>query len=100
MVRPTDLVVWLSEVDKDDTHLVGGKSANLGEMIKAKFPVPDGFVVTATSYFEFIKLNKLDKKIKHLLGTVNYDHPDSIAQVSKHIKKLIIQSEEIGRAHV
>ncbi|MCL5113889.1 MAG: phosphoenolpyruvate synthase [Patescibacteria group bacterium] len=93
MVNPADLVVWLEEIDKEDVQYVGGKGANLGEMIQAKFPVPDGFAVTTASYFEFVKLNKLDVKIKHLLGSVNYDDPESLGQVSKHIKKLIVQSE-------
>src|SRR3989344_9117356 len=93
MVKSTDLVVWLSEVDKSDVAFVGGKGANLGEMIQAKFPVPNGFVLTAYSYFLFLKQNSLETKIKHLLGTVNYDDPVSIDQVSRHIKKILLHSE-------
>ena len=40
-----NLVVKLKEVDKEDVGLVGGKGANLGEMIQAGFPVPDGLTV-------------------------------------------------------
>lgn len=101
MIRPHDLVVWLSDVDSDDTAFAGGKAANLGEMIHAKFPVPDGFVLTLASYNLFIKHNNLDLKIKHLLATVNYERPESLESVSKHIKKIIINSEvpeEIVRA--
>jgi pyruvate,water dikinase len=32
--------------DCRDTSLVGGKAANLGSLLRADFPVPDGFVVT------------------------------------------------------
>jgi len=46
MVTVRDLVVWLKDVDKNDTHFVGGKNANLGEMINAGFPVPEGFAIT------------------------------------------------------
>lgn len=90
MVKPHDFVVILSDVDKDDTAYVGGKGANLGEMIEADFPVPGGFVVTSTAYFEFLKQNNLDPKIQHLLATVNYEKDESLNQVSKHIKNLII----------
>lgn len=93
MVTARDIVVWLKDLDKDDAHLVGGKNANLGEMIRAGFPVPEGFAITATAYFKFLKLNNLDEKIKHLLGTVNYEDTESISQVSSHIKKIIKSSE-------
>lgn len=93
MVKPTDYVVWLSDVDKEDVLYVGGKSANLGEMIQAKFPVPGGFALTAYAYFYFLKSNRLDIKIKHLLGTIEYRNNESINQVSRHIKKIITHSK-------
>lgn len=92
MVTAHDLVVDLSACDKHDTRYVGGKNANLGEMIAAGFPVPGGFAITSTAYFEFLKQNNLQVQIKHLLGTVNYESTDSLSQVSRHIKKLIISS--------
>ena len=92
MIRPHDFVVSLRDVDRDDTPFVGGKGANLGEMIQNKFPVPPGFVVTAHAYYEFLKRNQLDSKIFHLLGTINYDNTQSLSQVSHHIMKLITTS--------
>ncbi len=41
---------WFSDIRKDDVALAGGKGANLGELLAAGFPVPDGFVVTADAY--------------------------------------------------
>lgn len=89
MVKPDDLVVSLRDVDRDDTLYVGGKGANLGEMIEAKFPVPPGFVITAHAYRTFLKENHLDAKIEQLLATVNFDRQESLNQVSKHIKSII-----------
>jgi len=86
----TALVAWFSEIDKDDVAVVGGKGANLGEMTNANFPVPPGFIVTANAYYKFIKDNDLATKIKHLINTVNFNHQDSIVQVSGHIKKEIM----------
>ena len=74
-------VVWFSEVDKEDISLAGGKGANLGEMTKAGFPVPNGFIVTAKAYKDFIKQNDLQVKINHLLGTVDFNNQDSLSQV-------------------
>ena len=93
MVRPQDLVVDLHSIDKDDVMYVGGKGANLGEMIGAHFPVPSGFVITANAYELFLKENNLDKKILHLLGAVDFKNTDSMSQVSSHIRKLIKTSK-------
>ncbi len=93
MIRPHDFVVSLDDVDKDDVVYVGGKAANLGEMIQAKFPVPEGFVVTANAYRAFISDNSLGNKIDHLLSSINYQNQSSLSQVSQHIQRLILNSE-------
>lgn len=45
-----DLVVGLEHLTADDLGVAGGKGANLGELIGAGLPVPDGFVVTTEAY--------------------------------------------------
>src|SRR5947207_3277590 len=44
LVRP------LADLRAADLPVAGGKGANLGELIGAGFPVPDGFVITTTAY--------------------------------------------------
>lgn len=83
------LVAWFKEIDKDDVSLVGGKGANLGEITNVGLPVPNGFIITSTAYYNFIKENNLSTKIKHLLNTVNFNHQQSLNQVSRHIKEVI-----------
>lgn len=93
-------VVWFKDVDKDDISLVGGKGANLGEMTRAGFPVPPGFIVTSHAFYEFVKDNNLEKKIKNLINTVNFENQQSLKQVSDIIKKEIIggiMSEELKK---
>jgi phosphohistidine swiveling domain-containing protein len=43
-------VAPLSRFGRDDLGLAGGKGANLGELVRAGMPVPDGFVVTTAGY--------------------------------------------------
>ncbi|MEK9176196.1 MAG: PEP/pyruvate-binding domain-containing protein, partial [Patescibacteria group bacterium] len=86
-------VVWFDEVDKGDVNLVGGKGANLGEMTKARFPVPNGFIVTSGAYFQFLKQNNLELKIKHLLNTLNTGNQHSLKQVSDLIKNEILAGD-------
>src|SRR3990167_4509405 len=91
-MKDSDLV-WFNEVDKDDLVLVGGKGANLGEMTKANFPIPFGFVVTSRSFNEFIKANNLKKRIKDILTNLNYESQNEIREKSQQIRNLILSSD-------
>ena len=86
-------IAWFDEIQKDDIPLVGGKGANLGEMISAGIPVPFGFVVTVHAYYDFIKKTGLDKKIRHFLSLLDYRNPESLQQVASNIQKAIIKEK-------
>jgi pyruvate,water dikinase len=43
-------IIWLADIRGNDLPLVGGKAANLGELLGAGFRVPDGFVITTDAY--------------------------------------------------
>ena len=44
------LVLSLTEVGQESLLLVGGKGAQLGAMLRAALPVPDGFCITTDAY--------------------------------------------------
>ena len=44
------LTVYLAKIDRSAVALVGGKGANLGDLVRAGFPVPKGFVLTTRAY--------------------------------------------------
>ncbi len=50
LTSDTALVLPFTAIDRTLLPLVGGKAANLGEMIRAGLPVPPGFCVTTASY--------------------------------------------------
>jgi pyruvate,water dikinase len=85
-------VVWFKDVDREDIPLVGGKGANLGEMTKAGFPVPNGFIVTSTAYYHFIEVNKLKDKIRSCLHNLDVANSKNLEQASVKVKNLIISS--------
>ncbi len=58
---------------------VGGKAANLGELIGAGLPVPPGFVVTTDAYADFTAANRLAGRIRQLAGVGGADAADRIA---------------------
>jgi pyruvate,water dikinase len=94
-------LLWFKDIDKNDTAFVGGKGANLGEMVQAGFPVPDGFVVTAETYFYALDHNNLRDKIKNLLENVDVHDPHALKDASVSIKRLISHAEvpkEVGSA--
>lgn len=83
-------VVWFSEVGKDDISLVGGKGANLGEMVSFGVPVPPGFIVTSGAYFDFLRENNLTDKIKKELQKLDENNPQSYSVVSARIKEALL----------
>ena len=49
------LVFPFSEGDRTMTELLGGKGANLAEMVGLGIPVPDGFTITTDACREFLR---------------------------------------------
>lgn len=82
-------VVNFKNIDKGDVALVGGKNANLGEMIKAGFPVPSGFAITIHAYDLFLEENQVPDRIYGILDSTDVDNPTQLGQASHQIKKLI-----------
>jgi pyruvate,water dikinase len=63
------LVVPLADLDAGALPLVGGKAANLGELIRAGFPVPDGFCVTTVAYGDLATAADLSEVIGRFSAT-------------------------------
>src|SRR3989339_748867 len=61
-------ILWFEEISIKDVPLVGGKNASLGEMYSKLTPkgvsVPNGFALTSTAYWKFLKNTGLEKEIK------------------------------------
>ena len=90
---PAENILWFSQIRHSDLPQAGGKGANLGEMYNIGIPVPNGFVVTSSAYFQFIEENHLDQKIKDVLKVTDVDQPDQLQSASLKIKALIRKSE-------
>ena len=86
------LLVNFNQVNKSDIPLVGGKGANLGEMINAGFPIPPGFIVTSKAYYQVIEANNLKPQIISILDQIDSKDIHSLNQASHKIKKLILRA--------
>ncbi len=86
-------IAWFKDIHKEDIDSVGGKGANLGEMTRAGFPVPNGFVVTVSAYKAFLDTVQIRHKIEELLHGLDVSDSKKLDSASRQIQKLITRSE-------
>ena len=83
------LVLSLESVGREDVPRVGGKGANLGEMLHAGFPVPSGFVLTVQAYDLFMKANALDAFIASQLDGLDANDAMQLEHVSEALRERV-----------
>ncbi len=83
----------LEEITKEDIAIVGGKGANMGEMIHIGMPVPPGFIVTTAAFEKLIQIHGIRDKIKAMLDTINVEDTNMLMSTSQKIKELIISQD-------
>ena len=91
------LTLWLKDISKKDTPLVGGKNSSLGEMFsrlsKKGINIPDGFALTSKAYWYFLKENKIDKKLKDIFKKFNPKSLNSLKETGKSAREAILKSK-------
>ena len=80
-------VLSLSQCSKDSLEEVGGKNANLGEMLKQGFSVPDGFAISVKAYQRV--LEKIEDKVFKKLEGLTHDDMPMVDESSRYIRELI-----------
>ena len=83
-------ILQLNQVSRNDLSKVGGKAANLGElvrMLRGPIRVPGGFVLTLEAYREFIESNGIDLVLKQHFGPGEFLDPARIERVSLQIQE-------------
>jgi pyruvate,water dikinase len=85
----TDSIVWLRDVDREDTPFAGGKGANLGEIMAAGLPVPDGFIVTAHAYLDAMARAGVRERIASLTRDVASRDEDTAASMAAELQGLV-----------
>lgn len=83
-------ILWFKDINKNLIPQVGGKGANLGEMLNAKFPIPNGFVVTAHAYEQNMIKSKILEKIENLEKNADVNNIEELTKRSEQIKKIIL----------
>ena len=78
------MIVSLNKSETNENKL-GNKGKFLLQLIKADFPVPEGFVLDSDVYFDFIKQNNINNKIKNCIDTLD---KNNISEISDRIISL------------
>ena len=87
------VVYWFKEIGKGSLNIAGGKGANLGEMTNNGFPVPEGFVISAQTYFDFVKKWGMDKIIGEKCSNLDVEDTEKLQETSEFLKKTISSAE-------
>lgn len=99
-----------SEIGIKDVDNVGGKNASLGEMYNQLTSkgiiIPNGFATTSYAFWEFLKENKIEEPIKHLLTKLDRKNYSNLETIGQQARELILNgtfsssfSEDIKKAY-
>jgi pyruvate, water dikinase len=89
---PATLIVPFARARRRDVSSLGGKGANLGEMIAAGLPVPPGFVISIAAYQAFYAANDLEVRVTDELAHVDADNPASLERSAKVLQQMIVDA--------
>jgi len=90
---PARLVVPLERLGREQAFEVGGKAANLGEILnRVKLPVPKGFAVTAYACHHFLQSVHLPEFIQQSLQDLNVEDTERLLRVCEEIRLRILKS--------
>ncbi|HEX9851950.1 MAG TPA: PEP/pyruvate-binding domain-containing protein, partial [Woeseiaceae bacterium] len=81
---------WFPQLSLEDRPAVGGKSASLGELTRAEFPVPPGFVLTTAAFEEFLASNDPRGEIRAEIAALDTRDPVRVASVSERIRERLL----------
>ncbi len=94
-------VRWLEELSAGDTDLVGGKGANLGELLSFGMPVPPAFVATAEAFRTFLAEAGLRDRILETVEQLDVDHTPALSRTALELQESVAGApfpEEIRKA--
>ncbi|MFH0951619.1 MAG: PEP/pyruvate-binding domain-containing protein [Patescibacteria group bacterium] len=83
------LVLPFKKLNKNSVKQAGGKGANLGEMLRAKIPVPPGFVLLSEAFEQYLKEEDINVEIEAHLDKVNPKDINSVDRASHEIREII-----------
>lgn len=88
-------ILFFEEISSNDVPIVGGKNASLGELIRElkskNILVPNGFAVSAKSFYYFLEKNQIKDKIFSLLKKIGKDKKN-LQKIGAEIRAIILEA--------
>jgi pyruvate, water dikinase len=75
-----------------DEPVAGGKGANLGELTRAGFPVPPGFVITAPTFLEAMQRAGVRDELTRIAAAADPGDPADLDDVSARLAEMVRQA--------
>ena len=82
-------IIWFKDCSGKDIPRVGGKNANLGEMLKMDLRVPPGFAVTTQAFDAFLDKGRVRNQIVRTLPQIQFDDIKALEKAGCQIRDLI-----------
>jgi pyruvate,water dikinase len=79
----------LAQLSASDVAFAGGKGANLGELTRAGFPVPPGFVIGAPAYAAYCADTGLRERVAALLDGIDVEDTTQLKEGSERARELL-----------
>lgn len=79
----------IAELSLADLAQAGGKSANLGELIRAGVRVPQGFVVMTPAFEAFLGVDGAGAGIRNEVASLELDDATQVAAASERIRRRV-----------
>ncbi|MDR1777825.1 MAG: phosphoenolpyruvate synthase [Desulfovibrio sp.] len=85
------LLLTLDQIGLTELRQVGGKMANLGEVKShVGLAVPEGFAVTASAYYAFMRHNDLHREFAERITAADMDDLDEVFKLSAALQQSIL----------
>src|SRR5437868_12534597 len=86
----SEYILRLNEIDKTKIATVGGKGANLGELISIEgIQVPDGFCISTEAFKKIIGETPSINELLDQLSLLKIEDRDKIIELSSEIRNAI-----------
>ena len=91
-MNPT-ITIPFAQLDRSRIADAGGKGANLGELVRAGIPVPDGFVVASAVYDAFLARTAVKAKLDAIAATLDVDDGVALQKAAEAMRALVFGAE-------
>lgn len=92
MASQFQYILWFEECSRSALLQVGGKNANLGEMVNAGIRVPPGFAVTSGAFQLYMDEANLWERVREALSDIPPDDIKAVSRAGNAIRQAILST--------